>query len=242
MIQIENVHKSYRHGSRRIEALRGVDLRIDEPGFYAVMGPSGSGKSTLLHLMAGLDRPDGGRVVVDTTDLSSLSESRLSVFRRHRVGIVFQQYNLISTLSARQNVAMPAVIDRRPRRWINSRVDTLLDQLALSERAEHRPDALSGGEQQRAAIARALVFAPSVLLADEPTGALDSASSQRLWRLLGTLAQQKQMTIVMITHEPAAAVHCRRVFVLGDGQTQGEFEVDGLNAGDLALRYQQLGG
>jgi putative ABC transport system ATP-binding protein len=121
-------------------------------------------------------------------------------------------------------------------------VRTLLQRLCLKDRADHRPDALSGGEQQRVAIARALLFEPAVLLADEPTGALDSASSQRLWQLLRELAQQQRMTIVMVTHEPAAAVHCKRVVVLGDGRTRGEFEVDGIDAGDLALRYQQLGG
>ena len=158
------------------------------------------------------------------------------------MGVVFQQYNLISTLTAGQNIALPGVIDRRPRAWIDQRVHTLLQRLDLTDRADHRPDALSGGEQQRVAIARALLFEPAVLLADEPTGALDSASSQRLWQLLRELAQQQRMTIVMVTHEPAAAVHCKRVVVLGDGRMRGEFEVDGLDAGDLALRYQQFGG
>ncbi len=242
MIHLDQVNKSYRQGARRVEALRGLDLRIGEPGFYAVMGPSGSGKSTIVHLIAGLDRPDSGRVHVNGTDLAALPEAKLSLFRRHQVGVVFQQYNLISTLTAGQNIALPGVIDRRPRAWIDQRVRTLLQRLCLKDRADHRPDALSGGEQQRVAIARALLFEPAVLLADEPTGALDSASSQRLWQLLRELAQQQRMTIVMVTHEPAAAVHCKRVVVLGDGRTRGEFEVDGIDAGDLALRYQQLGG
>ncbi len=241
MLDFDQVTKTYRQGSRKIEALRLMSLSIGEPGYYAIMGPSGSGKSTLLHLAAGLDQPDSGRVVVDGTDVASLSESQLTQMRRRRVGIVFQQFNLIPTLNARQNVGLPGVLDRRPRHWVEERVERLLDQLEITDRADHRPDALSGGEQQRVAIARALLFEPSLLLADEPTGNLDSASSDRLWALLGELAEQQQMVVAMVTHEPAAAVHCRKVFVIRDGQCRGDFEVNGLDASSVATRYQQLG-
>jgi putative ABC transport system ATP-binding protein len=241
VIQLQNVHKAYRQGGGRVEALRGVDLTLDEPAFVAVMGPSGSGKSTLLHLVAGLDTADRGRVVVDGQDLGQLSESRLTQFRRRRVGVVFQKFNLIPTLTAAQNVALPGVIDGRPRQWLQQRTAQLLDDLGLSARADHRPDAMSGGEQQRVAIARALLFDPPLLLADEPTGNLDSASSERLWRLLADLAAKQKITVLMVTHEPAAAVHGRRVYVLGDGRLRGEFEVNGLEAGGVASRYQQLG-
>ncbi|MCE9590120.1 MAG: ABC transporter ATP-binding protein [Planctomycetes bacterium] len=241
MILLENVYKSYTQGAQRIEALRGVDLKLEGPGFFAVMGPSGSGKSTLLHLAAGLDRADSGRVVVEGEDLSTLGEAKLTAFRRTRVGIVFQKFNLIPTLTAEQNVALPGVIDRRPRREIDARVAALLRDLGLTDRATHRPDALSGGEQQRVAIARALFFSPALLLADEPTGNLDSASSERLWALLDEIAQRQKMTVVMVTHEPAAATRCRRVYVLGDGKSRGEFEVNGLDAPGVASRYQQLG-
>jgi putative ABC transport system ATP-binding protein len=241
VIQLQNVHKAYRQGGGRVEALRGVDLTLDEPAFVAVMGPSGSGKSTLLHLVAGLDTADRGRVVVDGQDLGQLSESRLTQFRRRRVGVVFQKFNLIPTLTAAQNVALPGLIDGRPRQWLQQRTAQLLDDLGLSARANHRPDAMSGGEQQRVAIARALLFDPPLLLADEPTGNLDSASSERLWRLLADLAAKQKITVLMVTHEPAAAVHGRRVYVLGDGQLRGEFEVNGLEASGVASRYQQLG-
>ncbi len=242
MLQLERVYKSYRRGPQRIDALKGVDLSVEAPCFCGVMGPSGSGKTTLLQLIAGLDRPDEGRVVVDNIDLAGLSESKLSAFRRRSVGIIFQQYNLISTLSGRQNIALPGVLDRRPRQWIDRRVDELVEQLGIADRASHRPDALSGGEQQRMAIARALLLRPSVLLADEPTGALDSTSSDLLWQLLADLARQQQITVLMVTHEPAAAIHCHRVFVLADGSVRGQFEVDRNDASNLATRYQQLSG
>lgn len=242
MVRLEEVYKTYRQGSQPVPALRGVDLHIEDPGFYAVMGPSGSGKSTLLYLLAGLDRADTGRVMVNQTDLGTLSESKLSSFRRRNIGIVFQQYNLIPTLTAQQNIALPGVLDGRPGPWIKRRVDELLERLHLKDRASHRPDALSGGEQQRVAIARALVFEPSVMLADEPTGALDSASSERLWQLLGELAEHPQMMVLMVTHEPAAAAHCQRVVVLNDGQTRGMFDVDSTDESHLVSRYQQLGG
>lgn len=241
MIHLQGVHKSYRVSSQPVQALRGVDLHIAQPGFYAVMGPSGSGKSTLLHLLAGLDQPDAGVVQVSGQDLSKLSERELTTFRRGQVGIVFQQFNLIPTLTARQNVELPGIIDGRSTAWCRQRSSELLEQLGVLHRADHRPEALSGGEQQRVAIARALIFNPPVLLADEPTGNLDSASSQRLWTLLRELASARQMTVLMVTHEPAAAAYCRHVHVLSDGRVAGEFEVDGLDAAGVAHRYQQLG-
>jgi putative ABC transport system ATP-binding protein len=240
MIQLEDVRKTYRQGAQDVEALRGVNLKIDGTGFFAVMGPSGSGKSTLLHLVGGLDQADAGRVVVAGEDLSHLSEKELTRFRRKRVGIVFQKFNLISTLTAAQNVALPGLIDRAEKDWVDQRVRTLLEELGIAERADHRPDALSGGEQQRVAIARALLFHPPLLLADEPTGSLDSASSERLWTLLNELARKQNITVLMVTHEPAAAAHCQRVYVLGDGRFKGEFEVNGLDTAGVASRYQQL--
>ncbi len=242
MLSFEQVHKSYQLGAQQVQALRGLDLRIEEPGFFAVMGRSGSGKSTFLHLAAGLDRPDRGRVVVDGEDLSKLSDSKLTQFRRGRLGIVFQKFNLISTMTAHQNAALPAVIDGRPKAWIDARVAELFDALEIGDRANHRPDAMSGGEQQRIAIARAMLFKPAVLLADEPTGNLDSANSERLWKLLSNLALEQQMTVVMVTHEAAAAAHCRQVFVIADGTNKGHFEVNGLDQVGVASRYQQLGG
>lgn len=220
--------------------MRGVDMAIDGAGFYAVMGRSGSGKSTLLHLIAGLDRADSGTITVDDDEVTTMSERKLTEFRRRKIGIVFQQLNLIPTLTAAENIALPGVIDGRSRRWIDGRVSELLERFGLSERAEHRPEAMSGGEQQRVAIARAVLFGPGVLLADEPTGNLDSASAEQLWQLLDDLAREQEMTVLMVTHEPAAVVHCSRVYVIGDGRVLGDFDVEGLDASDVASRYQDL--
>jgi len=215
-------------------------MAIDGAGFYAVMGRSGSGKSTLLHLIAGLDRADSGTITVDDDEVTTMSERKLTEFRRRKIGIVFQQLNLIPTLTAAENIALPGVIDGRSRRWIDGRVSELLERFGLSERAEHRPEAMSGGEQQRVAIARAVLFGPGVLLADEPTGNLDSASAEQLWQLLDDLAREQEMTVLMVTHEPAAVVHCSRVYVIGDGRVLGDFDVEGLDASDVASRYQDL--
>ncbi len=242
MLRIDQVHKSYPSASGRVHAVRGVSMTFDAPGLFGIMGASGSGKSTLLHLVAGLDRPDEGRVIVDDVDLAALSERRLTIHRRRHMGMVFQQYNLIATLNAQQNIELPAILEGRPSRWACQRAEALLDQLGLRERAHHMPDALSGGEQQRVAIARALVFEPNVLLADEPTGALDSLSSRRLWTLLADLATTQAMTVLMVTHEPAAAAHCDRVFVLSDGMLRGTIEAKGIDASSVVHRYQQLAG
>ena len=241
IVRLSHVYKSYVLGARRVEALRGIDLSIEHPGFYGIMGASGSGKSTLLHLLAGLDRPDSGTVEVAGHPVSELNESELTRFRRHAIGIIFQQFNLISTLTALDNVTLPAMLDGMPSTWRRSRGLELLDALGLADRAEHRPDAMSGGEQQRVAIARSLVFEPGVVLADEPTGNLDSTSSDHMWRLLGSIARERNITVLMVTHEPAAAAHCQRVILLRDGQVTGSFDVDGMDAPELATRSQQPG-
>ncbi len=240
MLRLSGVHKTYRLGAQRVAALRGIDLSIDEPGFFAVMGRSGSGKSTLLHLLAGLDRADEGTIAVDGEEVTAMTERRLTEFRRRQIGIVFQQFNLIPTLTAAQNIALPGLLDGRSRAWIDRRVEQLLEGFGLAERAEHRPEAMSGGEQQRVAIARAVLFSPKLLLADEPTGNLDSASAEQLWCLLNELADQQNMKVLMVTHEPAAVVHCSNVHVLADGQVVGSFEVDGLDASTVASHYQDL--
>lgn len=236
------VHKSYKLGDRVVGALRGVDLEIAEPGFFGIMGASGSGKSTLLHLLAALDTPDQGRVVVAGQDLSSLSDRDLTLFRRRQIGIIFQQFNLIPTLSAQENAELPGMLAGDDPRPLRARSEELLRMLGVLERAHHRPDALSGGEQQRVAIARALLYRPAVVLADEPTGSLDSVNAKRLWQLLAAVAAEQRVTIVMVTHEATAAVNCRRVFVLRDGRVHGDFSTEGLDASGVASRYQQLVG
>ncbi|HEX2838511.1 MAG TPA: ABC transporter ATP-binding protein [Phycisphaerales bacterium] len=240
MLVCRNVHKSYRLGGAVVPALRGVDLEITEPGFYAIMGQSGSGKSTLLHLLAALDKPDEGEIFIAGQPIHSLDDKAATQFRRTQIGIVFQQFNLIPTLTAYENVELPGMLAGDKPDTLTARSRELLSQLGLGDRGGHRPDALSGGEQQRVAIARALLFSPPVLFADEPTGALDSQSSARLWQLLGDIAKERRMLVVMVTHEPAAAAYCRRVFVLQDGRVKGTIESEGLDAGGIAARYQQL--
>lgn len=239
MLTCTNVRKSYTIGDRRVEALRGVDMRIDEPGFYAIMGRSGSGKSTLLHLLAALDKPDSGEIAIGGTRIDSLGEREATEFRRTRIGIVFQQFNLIPTMSAVENAELPAILTGATSAQARERARDLLSRLGLSDRLDHRPDALSGGEQQRVAIARALHFSPGLLLADEPTGNLDSASSQSLWNLLSEIARERQISIVMVTHEPAAAAHCRDVFVVADGRVTTRIATEGLDESAVAARYQQ---
>ncbi len=239
MLRCNDVHKSYRLGGQEVPALRGVDLLIEEPGFYAIMGQSGSGKSTLLHLLAALDRPDRGEIFLSGRAVHSLSEREATRFRRREIGIVFQQFNLVPTLSALENVELPGMLDGEPEAKVRERARSLLAQLGLDGREHHRPDALSGGEQQRVAIARSLLFSPPVLFADEPTGNLDSESSERLWTLLADLASANRMLVVMVTHEPAAAAHCRRAFVLQDGRVRAVLETEGLDASGVAACYQQ---
>ncbi len=225
VLRCVNVHKSYTLGDRQVVALRGVTLEIAEHGFYAIMGASGSGKSTLLHLLAALDRPDQGEIYIAGKPVHTLSERDATTFRRTQIGIIFQQFNLIPTLTARENVELPGTLAGTNADWLRTRSQALLDLLGLNGRGDHRPDALSGGEQQRVAIARALLYSPPVVFADEPTGNLDSASSEKLWSLLADLAAKQHTTVVMVTHEPAAAANCRRVFVLKDGAVRGTIDV-----------------
>lgn len=239
------VTKSYDLGARSVEALRGVDLTIDGAGFYAIMGSSGSGKSTLMHLIAGLDRPTTGEIAVAGARIDQLPEADLTRYRRRQIGIVFQHFNLLPSMTALDNVMLPALLDGMPRAASESRARELLDELGVGARADHRPDALSGGEQQRVAIARALFFAPPVILADEPTGNLDSGAAARLFELLTRIAHDHNTLLLMVTHEPAAAAHCQRVIVLRDGTVAGAFDTAGsqegrLDAGALALRAQEL--
>ena len=244
-ISVRGVRKTYRTGERTVEALRGVDLDVERPGVVGIMGASGSGKSTLLHLVAGLDRPDAGSIEVDGLRIDDLPERELTLYRRRRIGIVFQQFNLLPTLTALENAILPGTLDRLDREESEARGRTLLGELGLSERIDHRPEALSGGEQQRVAIARSLFFDPPVLLADEPTGNLDSRTSERLWDLLGTVAESRRMLVLLVTHEPAAAAHCRVVHVMRDGRLAGSIDVASLDPShrpsELALRAAELG-
>ncbi len=236
MIHCAALSKSYYLANREIPALRGVDLSISTAGFYAIMGQSGSGKSTLLHLLASLDRPDSGTITIAGRSVEKLTDKEATEFRRREIGIVFQQFNLIPTLTALENVELPGLLAGEDKR---TRALELLEQLGLSDRAEHRPDSMSGGEQQRVAIARSLLFSPPVIFADEPTGNLDSANSAKLWALLADLAKKQKITVVMVTHEPAAAAFTDEVFVLADGKFKTSFKTENLDASGVAARYQE---
>jgi len=239
-VLVEDVTKRFRQGPRTVVALDGVSLSVTAGRLLAVMGASGSGKSTLLHLLAGLTRPDAGRVVIKGVDLTQMSDHPLTLFRRRHIGLVFQAYNLIPTLTAAENIALPLLLEGCGLSQINGQVDALLDLLGLSHRRDHRPDALSGGEQQRVAIGRALIRDPAVILADEPTGNLDSASSRAVCELLRDLSVAQGRTIVMVTHEPSVAAYAQEVAIMKDGRLVDRFETTGLGDGQsLAMRYQQ---
>ncbi|MGE5609230.1 MAG: ABC transporter ATP-binding protein [Bacillota bacterium] len=239
-LAVENVSKTYKQGDRAVQALKNIDLAVAKGQFLAIMGASGSGKSTLLHLMAGLTSPDSGRILINGENIAGMSDRQLTLFRRHYVGLVFQAFNLIPTLSARENIALPVMLDGRSVAGLNGKVDELLDRLALSHRADHRPDVMSGGEQQRVAIGRALITDPAVILADEPTGNLDSLNSKSICELLRDLSSIHGKTIVMVTHEPAVAAYAHEVVIMKDGRLIDRFptqQVEG--AQDLAMRYQE---
>jgi putative ABC transport system ATP-binding protein len=239
---LKQVTKRFRQGSTTIEALKDVWLRIDHGEFVAVMGASGSGKSTLLHVIAGLTRPDAGNVLVDGRDLAAMPDRALTLFRRRHIGLVFQAFNLIPTLTARDNILLPLLADGRGDAS-DGRFRDLLARLNLTDRLRHRPDALSGGEQQRVAIARAVVTEPAIILADEPTGSLDSITGQGICRLLKELCEEQGRTVVVVTHEPAVAVWARRIVVLKDGKTLTEFPTsDFRDAHCLAAHYQDIVG
>ena len=238
---VENVTKKFRQGEQSVCALDGISLQVPAGQFLAIMGASGSGKSTLLHLMAGLAQADGGRVVVNDNDLSAMNDRALTLFRRRNIGLVFQAFNLIPTLTAEENIALPLMLEGRKPADIAAKVDELLGRLGMTARREHRPDALSGGEQQRVAIGRALVTDPAVILADEPTGNLDSSNSKAVCELLRDLSIIHNKTIVMVTHEPAVAAYATEVAVLKDGRLVERFPTDGPESGQgLAVKYQEL--
>jgi putative ABC transport system ATP-binding protein len=218
ILETQGLSKQYQMGEVPVDALRAVDFQVQEGEFVAIMGPSGSGKSTLLHLMGGLDTPSDGEVTLDGRRLAHLSDDEVTIIRRRQVGFVFQFFNLLPTLSAAENVALPLLIDGRRLSDDAGQVDQLLELVGLTGRRDHKPDQLSGGEQQRVAIARALVTEPAIVLADEPTGNLDSKSGKEVLHLLRRACDEKGQTIVMVTHDPLAASYADRVVFLRDGQ------------------------
>jgi putative ABC transport system ATP-binding protein len=237
-VALRDVRKVYGRGEGAVAALDGVSAALSSGSFTAIMGPSGSGKSTFLNVAAGLDRPTSGSVALGDTDLTQLSERRLTILRRERIGFVFQAYNLLPALTVGQNIALPLRLDgRRPRR---SAVREIAARVGLDKRLRDRPAQLSGGQQQRVAIARALITRPEVVFADEPTGALDTHTGREVLALLRGVVDDDGHTVVMVTHDPVAASYADRVLLLADGRTAGT--LDAPSADEVARRLAHLGG
>jgi putative ABC transport system ATP-binding protein len=221
LVRIHDVHKEYRRGSERIDVLLGVNVEIDRGEFLALMGPSGSGKTTLLNLLGGLDRPTRGTIEIDGVQIDRLPDGALSTWRARHIGFIFQLYNLLPVLTAERNVELPLLLTKLPRRERKARVATALKVVGLSDRAKHYPRQLSGGQEQRVGIARAIVTDPTLLLCDEPTGDLDRKSGDEILDLLQTLNREHGKTIVMVTHDPHAAERASRLVHLEKGELIG---------------------
>lgn len=220
MIQLRNVKKTYHRGPVAVEALRGVDLDITPGEFLAVTGKSGCGKSTLLHIIGGLEPPSAGQVLVEGHDLAALKDPELTFFRRDRVGVVFQSFNLLPLLTLEENVALPRALQGTPFHQAQEEAAHWLEHVGLAARRHHKPHQVSGGEMQRAAIARALINRPAVVLADEPTGNLDSTASTQVLELFAQLHQEGGHTIILVSHAPEAALYAGRMVHLKDGRVQ----------------------
>ncbi len=217
VIEVKNLTRTFDTGETRVEALRGVDLTVEKGQFLSIMGPSGSGNSTLLHLLGGLDLPSDGIVELDGTNIATLNDDELTLFRRRRIGFVFQAFNLLDVLTAEENVAIPLLVDGIAESTANQRASNALERVGLAHRKGHWPSRMSGGEQQRVAVARALVTEPALILADEPTGNLDSKNGDQVMDLLRNLVDEQQQTIVMVTHDPRQAARGDRLIRLRDG-------------------------
>ncbi|MBS7607376.1 MAG: ABC transporter ATP-binding protein [Candidatus Bathyarchaeia archaeon] len=220
IVRTINLSKVYRRGKVSIPALNNVNLQISAGEIVGIMGPSGSGKTTLLNLIGGLDKPTSGRIFVDGLDITALGEGELADYRLRKVGFVFQFYNLIPTLTALENVEIPLALAGVPKSERRERALNLLRMVGLEARAEHKPDELSGGEQQRVAIARALANNPSIVLADEPTGDLDSKSALALMNLIKDLNRRNGQTFIIVTHDPIVAERCTKIYNIRDGRIE----------------------
>lgn len=217
MIRLENIHKTYKRMGEEVKALNGISLQIGQREFVAILGASGSGKSTLLHIIGALDFPDEGDVIIEGRSLSQLSDYELTLFRRRRIGFIFQFFNLFPHLTVWENVALPLLLDGEPPRRIRGRIEEIVDAVGLNERMDHLPQALSGGEMQRVAIARALITKPEILLADEPTGNLDSHRGEIILGMIKELSTKYQRTVILVTHDRHAAAIADRIVRLQDG-------------------------
>ena len=239
MVEARGVWKRMRNGSTTVEILKGIDLLVPQGQFVAIMGSSGSGKSTLLGLLAGLDAPTEGQVLVDGVDISRMAEDSLAQVRGKKIGFVFQSYQLIPTLTAFENVLLPFELNARGDG--KQRARRLLESVGLGSRLHHYPVQLSGGEQQRVALARAFVLEPPIVLADEPTGNLDTANGQHVLELLTTRRREAGTTLVMVTHDPQIAARADRQVILRDGLIVQDFLVPDANVPELALAAAEAG-
>ena len=216
ILKVENLTKVYGKGENEVRALNGVSFSVEKGDFVAIIGPSGSGKSTLLHTLGGVDRPTGGKVLVNGQDVYSRSDEQIAVFRRREVGLIYQFYNLIPVLNVEENMALPVLLDGRN---VNrDRLRELIRELDLVGREKHLPNQLSGGQQQRVSIGRALMNSPSIVLADEPTGNLDSKNSHEIVELLKRMNREYNQTLIMITHDESIALQARRIIAIEDGK------------------------
>ena len=216
ILQVKDLTKTYGKDSTIVKALDGVNFNVEKGEFVAIIGASGSGKSTLMHLMGGVDRPTSGSVTVDGNEIYKLNESELAIFRRRNIGLIYQFYNLIPTLTAEENIMLPRLLDdRKPD---ENKLKTILETIGLSDRAKHLPSELSGGQQQRVSIGRALINDPALILADEPTGNLDSKSSREIIELLKLANKRYNQTLLIITHDEKIALQANRIITISDGQ------------------------
>ncbi len=239
IINIRDMTKVYQMGEHEVHALRGVSLQIEKGDFLAIMGPSGSGKSTMMNMLGALDQPTGGTYFLDGTDVSKLDDDDLAGIRNRKIGFVFQNFNLLSRTAALQQVELPLIYAGGRQR--QQRARQALEMVGLGDRLDHKPSELSGGQQQRVAIARALVNEPAIILADEPTGNLDSKSGTEVMQIFQRLNQEQGITVVFVTHDPWIARHTRRVITLADGRIVGDEKIeDPLVAGEAKRPSDQL--
>lgn len=244
MIDVIAAARTYRQGRRVVEAVRGVTMRVESGEFVTIMGPSGSGKSTLMHLMGALDAPTSGKILFEGTDLAKLTDKQRSLFRRDRVGFVFQAFNLLPTMTAAENVALPLLLAGVSRTIALGKAETALSRVGLANRATHFPDEMSGGEVQRTAVARAVVGDPAVILCDEPTGNLDTTASRDVLRLLADLPEPGRRAVVMVTHDPNAAAVGTRIVRVRDGLVEADELISFPSplGGEMALSPSVLAG
>ena len=229
ILKVENLCKSYGKGETMVKALDNVSFSVEKGEFVAIIGPSGSGKSTLLHLLGGVDKPDSGKVYIDGTDIYGLNETNLAIFRRRQVGLIYQFYNLIPVLNVEENITLPMLLDgKKPDR---EQLERILEVLQLSERKNHLPNQLSGGQQQRVSIGRAIINNPSIVLADEPTGNLDSKNSGDIMELLKESNRRYNQTLIVITHDESIALQADRIIAIEDGRISRDEVIRDFRAG-----------